>query len=153
MGTVHRHAAGPDNSRRQRHRRASFSSLAMLDRPPLGKLKIFLGYAAGVGKTYQMLEEAQEASLILHVTDVSNPNHASQDAEVVKVLTDLGIEDRPRLHILNKVDMLSKEDLAALRKANSKKSGKVLVSATEPSGRRAVTVSVWGPWRSTSLTR
>jgi len=25
-----------------------------------GKLKIFLGYAAGVGKTYQMLEEAQE---------------------------------------------------------------------------------------------
>ncbi|MGH9584131.1 MAG: histidine kinase, partial [Bryobacteraceae bacterium] len=24
-----------------------------------GKLKIFLGYAAGVGKTYQMLEEAQ----------------------------------------------------------------------------------------------
>ncbi len=25
-----------------------------------GKLKVFLGYAAGVGKTYQMLEEAQE---------------------------------------------------------------------------------------------
>ena len=24
-----------------------------------GKLKIFLGYAAGVGKTYQMLDEAQ----------------------------------------------------------------------------------------------
>jgi two-component system sensor histidine kinase KdpD len=33
----------------------------MPDRPPLGRLKIFLGYAAGVGKTYQMLEEAQEA--------------------------------------------------------------------------------------------
>ncbi|HTB16581.1 MAG TPA: hypothetical protein VK708_00635 [Bryobacteraceae bacterium] len=33
----------------------------MPDRPPLGKLKIFLGYAAGVGKTYQMLEEAQAA--------------------------------------------------------------------------------------------
>src|SRR5215469_13532665 len=25
-----------------------------------GKLKIFMGYAAGVGKTYKMLEEAQE---------------------------------------------------------------------------------------------
>src|ERR1700733_13314764 len=25
-----------------------------------GKLKIFMGYAAGVGKTYHMLEEAQE---------------------------------------------------------------------------------------------
>jgi two-component system sensor histidine kinase KdpD len=33
----------------------------MPDRPPRGKLKIFLGYAAGVGKTYQMLEEAQLA--------------------------------------------------------------------------------------------
>ena len=27
--------------------------------PNRGKLKIFMGYAAGVGKTYQMLEEAQ----------------------------------------------------------------------------------------------
>src|ERR1700742_4890542 len=33
-----------------------------------GKLKIFLGYAAGVGKTYQMLEEAQ--SLKAHGHDV-----------------------------------------------------------------------------------
>ena len=32
----------------------------MADRDPPGKLKIYLGYAAGVGKTYQMLEEAQE---------------------------------------------------------------------------------------------
>src|SRR5450631_2143015 len=27
---------------------------------PRGKLKIFMGYAAGVGKTYKMLEEAQD---------------------------------------------------------------------------------------------
>jgi two-component system sensor histidine kinase KdpD len=32
----------------------------MANRRPLGKLKIYLGYAAGAGKTYQMLEEAQE---------------------------------------------------------------------------------------------
>jgi two-component system sensor histidine kinase KdpD len=32
----------------------------MADRHPPGKLKIYLGYAAGVGKTYQMLEEAQQ---------------------------------------------------------------------------------------------
>jgi two-component system sensor histidine kinase KdpD len=31
----------------------------MADHPTPGKLKIYLGYAAGVGKTYQMLEEAQ----------------------------------------------------------------------------------------------
>jgi two-component system, OmpR family, sensor histidine kinase KdpD len=40
----------------------------MTDRTAPGKLKIFLGYAAGVGKTYQMLEEAQEARL--HGIDV-----------------------------------------------------------------------------------
>jgi two-component system, OmpR family, sensor histidine kinase KdpD len=32
----------------------------MATRPSRGRLKIYLGYAAGVGKTYQMLEEAQE---------------------------------------------------------------------------------------------
>jgi two-component system sensor histidine kinase KdpD len=32
----------------------------MSDSPRRGKLKIFLGYAAGVGKTYQMLDEAQK---------------------------------------------------------------------------------------------
>ncbi len=32
----------------------------MSDRHPAGKLRIYLGYAAGVGKTYQMLEEARE---------------------------------------------------------------------------------------------
>jgi len=31
-----------------------------MPQPQRGKLKIFMGYAAGVGKTYKMLEEAQE---------------------------------------------------------------------------------------------
>src|ERR1700688_2652158 len=35
------------------------------------------------------LEEVQQAALILHVTDVSNPHHAEQDAEVEKVLAQL----------------------------------------------------------------
>src|SRR5271154_4127298 len=34
----------------------------MTERPSRGKLKIYLGYAAGVGKTYQMLEEARDMS-------------------------------------------------------------------------------------------
>lgn len=32
----------------------------MADAPRRGRLTIFLGYAAGSGKTYQMLEEAQQ---------------------------------------------------------------------------------------------
>ncbi|MGH9735763.1 MAG: GTPase HflX [Candidatus Acidiferrales bacterium] len=64
------------------------------------------------------LEEAQEAALILHVTDMSNPRHAEQDAEVLKVLADLGVQDRPRLHVLNKIDCLSEEEVTAMKKAN-----------------------------------
>ncbi len=30
------------------------------DAPGRGRLRVFLGYAAGVGKTYRMLEEAQQ---------------------------------------------------------------------------------------------
>jgi GTPase len=60
------------------------------------------------------LEEVQESSLILLVTDVSNPHHVEQDAEVEKILRELGVADRPRLHVLNKVDRLSAEEAATV---------------------------------------
>src|SRR5271169_2563367 len=59
------------------------------------------------------LEEVQESALILLVTDVSNPHHTEQDAEVEKILKGLGVEDRPRLHVLNKIDRLSPAEAAA----------------------------------------
>jgi GTP-binding protein HflX len=60
------------------------------------------------------LEEAQEAALILHVTDVSNPHHAEQDSEVEKILNDLGLGQRPRVRVLNKIDRLTPEESASL---------------------------------------
>jgi GTP-binding protein HflX len=60
------------------------------------------------------LEEVQESALILLVTDISNPHHAEQDAEVEKILKELGVADRPRVHVLNKVDQLAPEYAAAL---------------------------------------
>jgi GTPase len=80
------------------------------------------------------LEEAQEAALILHVTDISNARHAEQDAEVAKVLADLGVRDRPRLHVLNKIDRLSEDEVNALKNANGHGSRKVFVSASTGEG-------------------
>src|ERR1035437_1720416 len=60
------------------------------------------------------LEEVQESALILLVTDISNPNHAEQDAEVEKILNGLGVADRPRVHVLNKIDQVTPEHAAAL---------------------------------------
>jgi GTP-binding protein HflX len=76
------------------------------------------------------LEEVQEAAVILHITDVSNPHHAEQDAEVEKVLVDLGVDDRPRLHVFNKVDRLPAEEREALHNHN----GNVFVSALAGTG-------------------
>jgi len=60
------------------------------------------------------LEEVQEAALILHVSDVSNPHHAELDEEVDKILNDLGVSDRPRLRVFNKVDRLTQEQRDSL---------------------------------------
>jgi len=75
------------------------------------------------------LEEVQEAALIVQVSDISNPNHAGQDADVLKVLTDLGVQDRPRLQVFNKADLLSPADLSTLTKANGRTANKVFTSA------------------------
>lgn len=76
------------------------------------------------------LEEVQEASLILDVTDVSNPRHAEHDSEVEKVLAELGVADRPRLRVANKIDRLPQEELAALLAGN----GRAFVSALRGTG-------------------
>lgn len=80
------------------------------------------------------LEEVQEAALILHVTDISSPNHAEQDAEVLRVLRELGVEDRPRIHVLNKIDRLSEEDLNALKRSNGHGRANVFTSAVTGAG-------------------
>jgi GTP-binding protein HflX len=84
------------------------------------------------------LEEVQEAALILQVSDVSNAHHAELDEEVDKILNDLGVADRPRLHVFNKVDRLTPEHRAALLRPSAKgmgtNDGPVLVSGLTGEG-------------------
>ena len=80
------------------------------------------------------LEEVQEAALILHVTDISNPHHAEQDAEVEKVLDDLGVKNTPRVHVFNKIDQLEPEQLANLQSANGHNGQKAFTSAATGAG-------------------
>ncbi len=79
------------------------------------------------------LEEVQEAALILHVSDVSNPHHDELDEEVEQILRELGVEGRPRLHVLNKIDSLTPEERKALindaRRSTCGEGAPVLVSA------------------------
>jgi len=52
------------------------------------------------------LEEVQRASLLLVVSDVTSPVASEQDAQVEKVLRELEAQDKPRLRVLNKIDLL-----------------------------------------------
>ena len=82
------------------------------------------------------LEEVQEAALILHVSDVSNPHHDELDEEVDKILRDLGVTGRPKLRVLNKVDLLTPEERETLASSAAKAadSGPVLVSGLTGAG-------------------
>jgi GTP-binding protein HflX len=61
------------------------------------------------------LEELQRASLILHVSDASSRLSAEQDAQVEIVLKELEAEKKPRLRVMNKIDLLDEEVAASLR--------------------------------------
>lgn len=55
------------------------------------------------------LEELQEADLLLHVVDVNNTNIVEQSKVVEKILEELKVDNKSRLVVLNKIDLL-KED-------------------------------------------
>ena len=82
------------------------------------------------------LEEVQEAALILHVSDISNPHHDELDEEVDKILRELGVDGRPRLRVLNKLDRLTPEERKAITNGTERSAGgtHVLVSALTGEG-------------------
>jgi GTP-binding protein HflX len=53
------------------------------------------------------LEELEEADLLLHVLDVSDPSYREHERAVHKVLEDLGLQDRPVIRVWNKADRVS----------------------------------------------
>ena len=61
------------------------------------------------------LEEVQRAALILQVSDASSPISAEQDAQVERVLKELEADKKPRLLVMNKVDLLPPVQRESLR--------------------------------------
>jgi GTP-binding protein HflX len=61
------------------------------------------------------LEEVQRATLIMQVSDASSPISAEQDAQVENVLKELEADKRPRLRVMNKIDLLLPKQRESLR--------------------------------------
>ncbi len=55
------------------------------------------------------LEEISEATVLIHVVDVTHPNAAEQVHTVNTTLEELAVDSRPVVHALNKIDRLSNE--------------------------------------------
>ena len=60
------------------------------------------------------LEEVQRASLLLHVADVTSPAAGEQQVQVEEVLRELESQDKPRLYVMNKVDLLPEKKRESL---------------------------------------
>lgn len=61
------------------------------------------------------LDEALEASHLLHVVDASDPSWSSQLEVTRDVLDEIGAGDVPHTLVMNKIDRLAEDDLARLR--------------------------------------
>jgi GTP-binding protein HflX len=78
------------------------------------------------------LEEVQRAALVIHVSDATSANLEEQDAQVEKVLHELDANTKPRLHVLNKIDLLRGSVRSGSQKADGART--VEVSAVEGTG-------------------
>ncbi len=92
--------------------------------------------ASLLGAFKATLEELQDADLLLHLVDCSNPRFAEQIEQVTKILEELDLGEKPRLLVFNKSDLLAplkKLDPLAFMKVRqlARTSGAILVSATD----------------------
>lgn len=75
------------------------------------------------------LEEVEEADVLVHVIDVSNPSWDKQERAVRAVLSDMGVGDKPVVRVLNKIDLLEDEEAEMLRYEAAFAENTVAVSA------------------------
>ena len=60
------------------------------------------------------LEEIDDADLLLHVVDASRPDVDELMETVQSILRDLGLQSKPTLVVMNKIDLCTPEELASL---------------------------------------
>ena len=77
-------------------------------------------------------DKLAEASLLVHVVDLTSPQAPEQCRVVEDILADLGVADKPRITALNKIDRLVEDEQSAAglsRECPAAEENTVLVSA------------------------
>jgi GTP-binding protein HflX len=78
------------------------------------------------------LTEAREATLLLHVVDVSDPRRDEHIDEVNRVLAEIGAADLPQILVFNKIDRI--ESPARIERDESGRATHVWISAAKAQG-------------------
>jgi GTP-binding protein HflX len=86
------------------------------------------------------LTEAREATLLLHVVDVSDPRRDEHIDEVNRVLTEIGAADLPQILVFNKIDRI--DTPARVERDESGKVSHVWLSAAKADGLEGLLQSV-----------
>ena len=60
------------------------------------------------------LEELEDADMLLHIIDISNPRHEEQIKSVEKILSDLNLQHTVTIRVLNKMDRVDAQTRARL---------------------------------------
>lgn len=84
------------------------------------------------------LEELEGADLLLHLIDVSDPDHADKAAAVTKILNELELSTIPRLTVYNKADKIER----FVAKSISEQADGVAVSAVTGEGIDALLAAI-----------
>jgi GTP-binding protein HflX len=84
------------------------------------------------------LEEVAQAEVLLHVRDANSTYGAEQKAQVEKVLDELESLAKPRIEVLNKIDLLGEHE----RQGLMERSGEVAVSARTGEGMDALLTAI-----------
>ncbi len=89
------------------------------------------------------LEELGDADLLLHVVDASDPDHPQQIQSVARILGELGLGDRPRILVFNKIDLLGAGEGARLAAEHHGVAVSAVAPATLPPLLRLVEDELW----------
>jgi GTP-binding protein HflX len=89
------------------------------------------------------LEELEDADLLLHLVDASNPRLQQQIESVEKTLDELGLLGKPRLLVLNKTDMLGSGEALNLARRYGSVTICALDNSTFPPLLRAIEEELW----------
>ncbi len=84
------------------------------------------------------LEEVAQAEVLLHVRDAASTYGEEQKAQVEKVLGELESLGKPRIEVLNKIDLLGEHERQRAAGARSESRGEVAVSARTGEGMDAL---------------